>query len=135
MWKERFKRLLIILLVVVISFFAGKIFVNWLNRNRMNIALNLPIEQIGIKISNFGGQVLGKTVTIVPGGNNLKDKLSNNVFKTWPSQSDLQSVIKNTGIETKTEGITQTVKILLIDQIDKVKEKVFKNLYKQILGE
>ncbi|MCX6726032.1 MAG: hypothetical protein NT052_01810 [Candidatus Shapirobacteria bacterium] len=136
MWKERFKRLVIIFLVIVFLFFAGNIFTNWLNKKKTDgVIINLPIEQFGNKISDFGGQVLGRTVTVIPGANNLKEKLSTNVSGIWPSQTDLQTIVKNTGIETKTEGVIQTIKISLIDQIDKIKEQVFKNLYKRILGE
>jgi len=129
MGKERLKRLLILLLVAVFFFFAGKVFANWLNKKKVaGASISLPIQQIGSKISDLGEQVLGQAIQILPGGNNLKEKLipTSTTPTPLPSQTATGTATQTKEVETKTQEIIQII-------VGDIKKQVFKDFCQKVM--
>lgn len=137
MWKDRLKRLAILLLAVVLFFFVGKVFANWLAKNKVaGASINLPTKQIGEKIADLGEQVLGKAVEILPGGGSLKEKLkTENKPTSSVNQTDSQTVTQTERVETKTQEIIQIIKELPATELNNIKKQVFKDFCQKILKE
>ena len=137
MGKERLKRLFILLLVAVFFFFAGKVFANWLDKKKVaGASISLPIQQIGSKISDLGEQVLGKAIQILPGGNNLKEKLIPTSTPTLlPSQTTTGTATQTIEVETKTQEIIQIIKELPAAELDNLKKQVFKDFCQKVMEE
>lgn len=135
MGKERLKRLLILLLVAVFFFFVGKIFANWISKNKVaGASINLPTQQIGNKISDLGEQVLGKAIEIIPGGNNLKEKLiPTNTPTPLTSQTATQSATQTIEVETRTQEIIQIIKELPAAELENIKKQVFKDFCQKVM--
>jgi len=127
------KRLAILLLVVVLFFFVGKVFANWLAKNKVaGASINLPTQQIGEKIADLGEQVLGKAVEILPGGGKLKEKI---LAAPTPKNSEVRTEEKVVKVETKTQEIIEIIKELPAQELENIKKQVFKDFCQKILEE
>jgi len=133
MWKDRLKRLLILLLVAVLFFFVGKVFANWLAKNKVaGVSISLPTQQIGEKISDFGEQVLGKAVEILPVSRELKQKI---VATPTPASAEIKTEEKIVNVETKTQEIIEIIKELPAQELENIKKQIFKDFCQKILEE
>ena len=139
MWKDRLKRIAIILVVAVLVFFAGKVFADWrAKKNASGEPISLPTQQIGERISDFGEKVLGKAVEIVPGGSGLKEKLKTENIPTptaGQSNTETETVVKTEQVETKTQEIIEILKELPAEQLENIKKQIFKDFCQKILEE
>lgn len=141
MGKDRLKRVLILLVVIAFLLVGGKVFADWQDKRRASgQKLSLPIENIGNQINNLGEEVLGKAVSVIPGSNDLKEKILKQPTPTINenySSSGQETVqpSESQEAESKTEIIIQILKELPADQLDKVKKQVFKDFCQQILEE
>lgn len=137
MGKDRLKRILIFILIIGFLLIGGKVYADWLNKNKMaGTSVSLPTQQIGQKISDFGENVLGKAVEVLPGGNNLKKKLITTSTPTpLPSQNYSQPVTQNKEVEIKTQNIIQIIKELPAAEFENIKKQVFKDFCQEILKE
>lgn len=140
MWKDRLKRIVIILVVAVLVFFAGKVFADWRAKKKIaGESISLPTQQIGEKISDFGEKILGKAVEVLPGGDSLKQKIAptqesstgENPVAT-PTNSEEVKVEK---VETKTQEIIEIIKELPAEQLENIKKQVFKDFCQKVLEE
>jgi len=133
MWKDRLKRLLILLLVAVLFFFVGKVFANWLAKNKVaGASISLPTQQIGEKISDFGEQVLGKVIEILPVSGELKQKI---VATPTPASAEIKTEEKIVNVETKTQEIIEIIKELPAQVLENIKKQIFKDFCQKILEE
>lgn len=133
MLKDRLKRLAILLLVAVLFFFVGKVFASWLTKNKVaGASINLPTQQIGEKIADFGEQVLGKAVEILPGGGGLKEKI---LATPTPANAEIKTEEKVVKVETKTQEIIEIIKELPAQELENIKKQVFKDFCQKILEE
>jgi hypothetical protein len=137
MGKERLKRIIVLLLVAVFFFFAGKVFANWFNKKKaVSASLGLSTQQIENKISDLGEQVLGKAIGVIPGGNNLKEKLMPTLTPTpLSSQTVTETTTQTIEVETKTQEIIQIIKELPAAELDNIKKQVFKDFCQKVMGE
>jgi len=137
MWKDRLKRIVIILVVAVLVFFAGKVFADWRTKKKIaGESASLPTQQIGEKISDFGENVLGKAIEILPGGSELKEKMkTENKPTPLVNQTDSQTVTQTERVETKTQEIIEIIKELPAEQLEAIKKQVFKDFCQKILEE
>ena len=127
------KRLLILLLVAVLFFFVGKVFANWLAKNKVaGASIILPTQQIGEKISDFGEQVLGKAVEILPVSRELKQKI---VATPTPVSSEIKTEEKVVKVETKTQEIIEIIKELPAQELENIKKQIFKDFCQKVLEE
>ena len=135
MGKERLKRILILLLVAVFFFFAGKIFTNWLNKNKTTgNSLGLSTQEISNKISDLGEQVLGQAVQIIPVSNDLKEKLINTDTPTpLPSQNASEAATQTVVVENKTKEIIEIIKELPAAELENIKKQVFKDFCQKVM--
>ena len=131
------KRLAILLLVTVLFFFVGKVFANWLAKNKVaGASISLPTQQIGEKITDLGEQVLGKAVEILPGGKGLKEKMKvENKPTSSVNQNDSQTVTQTEKVETKTQEIIEIIKELPAQELENIKKQVFKDFCQKVLEE
>ena len=130
MWKDRLKRLVILLLVAVLVFFAGKVFTDWQGKKKaQGEVLSLPTAEIGEKISDFGEQVLGKVVDILPGNSALKEKI---ITEKESTNTETEKVEK---VEIKTQEIIEIIKELPAEQLENIKKQIFKDFCQKMLEE
>jgi len=133
MLKDSLKRLAILLLVAVLFFFVGKVFANWLTKNKVaGTSISLPIQQIGEKIAVLGEQVLGKAVEILPISGELKEKI---VATPTPVSAEVETEEKIVKVETKTQEIIEIIKELPAQELENIKKQVFKDFCQKILEE
>ena len=140
MWKDRLKRILIILLVAALVAGGIKVFTDWQKKQKARgQVISLPTQQIGEKISDLGEQILGKAAEVLPGGGALKEKLENGSSPTPSSnQNNSQTSTENekvVKVETKTQEIIEIIKELPAEQLEAIKKQVFKDFCQKILEE
>ena len=130
MWKDRLKRLTVLLLVAVLVFFAGKVFADWQGKKKaQGEVLSLPTAEIGEKISDLGEQILGKTVQVLPGNSVLKEKI---ITEKESTNTETEKVEK---VEIKTQEIIEIIKELPAEQLENIKKQIFKDFCQKMLEE
>jgi len=128
MWEERLKRILIIIGVAGLMVFGGQAFAHW-SQKQTGEPIQLPGEAVTSKFEEFGEDVLGKAVEILPGSSQLKEKVVEKETQTT-------STVKSTKIiETQTKEIIEIIKQLPQDQMDQLKKQVFKDFCQEVLKE
>ena len=142
MAQDRLKRILILLVIVAFLLGGGKIFADWNNKRKASgQSIALPLENISAQINNFGEEVLGNAVSVIPGSNDLKEKILDKPGPTIvkeSSSSSMQEGSQSTVVKetvSNTEVIIQMLKDLPAEQLDKIKKQVFKDFCQQILAE
>jgi len=128
MWEERLKRILIIIGVAGLMVFGGQAFAHW-SQKQTGEPIQLPGEAVTSKFEEFGEDVLGKAVEILPGSSQLKEKV---VEKETQTTSTVESTKI---IETQTKEIIEIIKQLPQDQMDQLKKQVFKDFCQEVLKE
>jgi len=128
MWEERLKRILIIIGVAGLMVFGGQAFARW-SKKQTGEPIQLPGEAVTSKFEEFGEDVLGKAVEILPGSSQLKEKV---VEKETQTTSTVESTKI---IETQTKEIIEIIKQLPQDQMDQLKKQVFKDFCQEVLKE
>lgn len=138
MGKDRLKRVLILLVLIAFLLVGGKVFADWNNKRKAaGEEISLPLKDISTQINNFGEEVLGNAISVIPGSNDLKEKILKEPTPTVTGSfsSSSQEVSEAEESESKTETIIQILKELPAEQLDKVKKQIFKDFCQQILEE
>jgi len=137
MWKDRLKRILIILLVAALVAGGVKVFADWqIKKKASGESISLPTQQIGEKISDFGEKVLGKAIEVIPGSSGLKEKLKTESTPTpTTNQNTTETVTQTEKVETKTQEIIQIIKELPAQELENIKKQVFKDFCQKVLEE
>lgn len=130
MGKDRLKRFLIIILVVFLVLAGAKVFADWQGKKKaQGEVLSFPTTQIGEKISDFGEQILGKAVDILPGNSVLKEKI---IIEKESTNTNTETE-KVERVEIKTQEIIEIIKELPAEQLDNIKKQIFKDFCQEIL--
>ncbi len=134
MGKDRLKRMLIVILVAFLVLFGAKVFADWQGKKEtQGEVLSLPTAEIGEKISNVGEQILGKTVEVLPGGVELKEKIESQ-GESLPETAD-EEINPEEKLENKTQEIIEIIKQLPAEQLETIKKQIFKDFCQKILEE
>ena len=128
------KRIGVILLLAALFAVGAKAFADYQNKQKAAGKDVPPLtDQIGKKISDFGQEVLGNAVEVIPGAGGLKEKL---IIEKQVSVENAQGEEKQVErIEIQTQEIINVIKELPADQVDKVKKQIFKDFCQEILEE
>ena len=134
MWQTRLKRIGVILLLAALFAVGAKAFADYQNKQKAAGKDVPPLtDQIGKKISDFGQEVLGNAVEVIPGAGGLKEKL---IIEKQVSVENAQGEEKQVErIEIQTQEIINVIKELPAEQVDKVKKQIFKDFCQEILEE
>jgi len=140
MGKDRLKRILIIIFVAFLVLAGAKVFADWQGKKKaQGEVLSLPTAEVGEKISDFGEQVLGKVVEVLPGNSALKQKIiiekessSEENQTTAQGSTETEKVEK---VEIKTQEIIEIIKELPAEQLENIKKQIFKDFCQKILEE
>ena len=134
MWETRLKRIGVILLLAALFAVGAKAFADYQNKQKAaGKNVTLPTDQIKEKISDFGQQILGNAIEVIPGAGGLKEKL---IIEKQVSVENAQGEEKQVErIEIQTQEIINVIKELPADQVDKVKKQIFKDFCQEILEE
>lgn len=136
MGKDRLKRFLIIILVTFLVLAGAKVFADWQGKKKaQGEVLSLPTVQIGEKISDFGEQILGKAVDILPGNSALKEKIIIEKESTNTNTNTTTETEKVERVEIKTQEIIEIIKELPAEQLENIKKQIFKDFCQEILEE
>jgi len=134
MWQTRLKRIGVILLLAALFAVGAKAFADYQNKQKAAGKDVPPLtDQIGKKISDFGQEVLGNAVEVIPGAGGLKEKLI--IEKQVPVENAQGEEKQVERIEIQTQEIINVIKELPADQVDKVKKQIFKDFCQEILEE
>lgn len=126
MGKDRLKRLLIVLLMAGFLVLGGKVFADWQAKKKaLGENVSLSTGEIGEKISDFGENILGKAVEVLPGGNTLKQKIITEKVEI-PAEQDLAS-------PGKTQEIIEIIKQLPVTEFENIKKQVFKDFCQKVM--
>ncbi|MBM3205307.1 hypothetical protein FJZ41_00445 [Candidatus Shapirobacteria bacterium] len=139
MAKDRLKRILIVLFIVIFLLLGAKVFTDWQNKKKVaGESTGLPELNLGQKIGDLGDQVLGKAVEILPGGEALKEKVMNkqqSAVESQPLSETTDEGEKVEKVEIKTQEIIEIIKELPADQLENIKKQIFKDFCQNILKE
>lgn len=123
MWQERIKRILIIIGAAVLVLLAGKVFADWQEKRQVaGESIKLPTEVITEKVGEVGEDILGKAVEILPGSNQLKERVV---------EKETQTKV----IEVQTKEIMEIIKQLPQDQVEQIKKQIFKDFCEEVMRE
>lgn len=127
--QTRLKRILIVFGIVIFLAFGTKIFADWqAKRKAEGKSISLPTEEIGEKISDFGQDILGKTVESIPGNEGLKERL----IKV-ETQVPIEGEKEVERIEIQSQEIIEIIKELPQEQAEKIKKQIFKEFCQNVL--
>jgi len=130
MGKDRLKRILIIVFVAFLVLAGAKVFADWQRKKKaQGEDLSLPTAEIGEKISDFGEQILGKAVEVLPGNSALKQKI---IIEKESSNTETEKVER---VEIKTQEIIEIIKELPAEQLENIKKQIFKDFCQKVLEE
>jgi len=135
MWKERLKRITIIIVVGGLIFWGVEAFVKWRGTRRVaGESIKFPTETVTEKIEDLGEKVLGKAVEILPGGNKIKEiKEEEKEGKT--AKIEIQPDQAPKILENQTKEIIEILKQLPEKQLKQIKKQIFKDFCQEIMGE
>lgn len=134
MGNERLKRILIVFVVALLVLFGAKVFTDWQGKKKaQGEVLSLPTIEVGEKISNFGEQVLGKAIEVLPGGAELKEKIEFQLESSLETTDE--EINPEEKIEDKTQEIIEIIKQLPAEQLEAIKKQIFKDFCQKILEE
>ena len=129
MGETRLKRILVILAILVFLAFGAKVFADWqAKREAEGEPFSSPTEQIGEKVSEFGQDVLGRTVDIIPGSEGLKER-----FIKVETIKEVEGETKVEKIEIQTQEIIKIIKELPQEQAENIKKQIFREFCESIL--
>jgi len=129
MWQTRLKRVGVILLIAIFLALGVKVFADYqVKQKAAGKDVSFSTDQIGEKISDFGQQVLGNAVEVIPGADGLKEKI---IIKEQISSQNGQTE----KIEIQTQEIINIIKELPADQVENIKKQIFKDFCQQVLEE
>lgn len=134
MWQTRLKRIGVILLLAALVAVGARVFADYQSKQKAaGKNVTLPTDQIGKKISDFGQEVLGNAVEVIPGAGGLKEKI---IIKEQVSVENSQGQDQQVErIEIQTQEIINVIKELPADQVDKIKKQIFKDFCQEVLEE
>jgi hypothetical protein len=134
MGKDRLKRLLIVLLIAGFLLIGGKVFADWQAKKKSTgINSSLSVDKIGEKISDFGENVLGKTIEVLPLNQELKEKVISTEKVSPDNQTE--NITQTEKVEIKTQEIIEIIKELPATELEKIKKQIFKDFCQSVLEE
>ena len=135
MWKERFKRIVVIIMVGGLVFWGIETFVKWRETKRVaGASVSLPTEEITQKIEDFGEKVLGRVVEILPGGDKVKE-IKEEEKENKTDKIEIQAGQATKILENQTKEIIEVLKQLPEEQLKQIKKQIFKDFCQEIMGE
>jgi len=136
MGKDRLKRFLIIIFVAFLVLAGAKVFADWQGKKKaQGEVLSFPTAEIGEKISDFGEQVLGRAVDVLPGNSALKQKIITEKESTNINTNTTTETEKVERVEIKTQEIIEIIKELPAEQLENIKKQIFKDFCQKMLEE
>jgi len=127
--QTRLKRILIIFGIVIFLAFGTKVFADWqAKRKAEGKSISFPTEEIGEKINNFGQDVLGKTIEVIPGSQGLKER-----FIKVETKIPVEGEKEVETIEIQSKEIIEIIKELPQEQAEKIKKQIFKDFCQNVL--
>jgi hypothetical protein len=136
MSKDRFKRILIVVFVVFLVLVGAKVFADWQGEKRtQGEVLSLPTKEISEKINDFGEQILGKAIEVLPGGTEIKEKIESQPEPFSQVEEMIQETKPEEKVENKTQEIIEIIKQLPAEQLEIIKKQIFEDFCREILKE
>jgi hypothetical protein len=137
MGKDRLKRLLILLLIIGLLAGGFKVLADWqAKRKVLGQESVLSVDKIGEKISDFSQNVLGKTIEVLPGSKELKEKIISTTSNSSDNQTiNNQNTTQTEKVEIKTQEIVEIIKDLPATELERIKKQIFKDFCQSILQE
>jgi len=136
MWKERLKRIAIIIIVGGLVFWGIEAFARWQETKKVaGASIGLPTEGIAQKIEDFGEKVLGKAVEVLPGREKIKESVVENENQTTKTKIEIQPKEATKILENQTKEIIEILKQLPEEQLKQIKKQIFKDFCQEIMGE
>jgi len=134
MWKERFKRIVVIIIVGGLVFWGVEAFVKWRETKRVaGASISLPTEEITQKIEDFREKVLGRAVEILPGGDKVKE-IKEEEKENKTDKIEIQAGQATKILENQTKEIIEVLKQLPEEQLKQIKKQIFKDFCQEIMG-
>lgn len=123
--RESLLRILIFLGIVGLLVFVVQSLARWQNQSKIaGESISLPIIPVKEKLEEFGEDVLGKAVSILPGAPDLGVNQ-----ETEPIEEPMENVQKYT------EALIEALKKLPEDQLEATKKQIRKEFCEGVLGE
>jgi len=134
MWKERLKRIVIIVIIGGLTFWGVEAFAKWREEKKITgDSVGFPTDEITQKIEDFGEKVLGRAVEVLPGGE--KNKEREKVIKNETTKIEIQPGEATKVLENQTKEIIEILKQLPEEQLKQIKKQIFKDFCQEIMEE
>jgi len=134
MWRERLKRITIIIVVGGLTFWGIEAFAKWRKTKKVaGASVMVPTEEITQKVEDFGEKVLGKAIEILPGGEKIKEK--EKVIEGETTKIEIQPDQAPKILENQTKEIIEILKQLPEEQLKQIKKQIFKDFCQEVMGE
>jgi CMP-2-keto-3-deoxyoctulosonic acid synthetase len=134
MWRERLKRIAIIVAIGGLTFWGIEAFAKWRETKKVvGASVTVPAEEITQKVEDFGEKVLGKAIEILPGGEKIKEK--EKVIEEETTKIEIQPDKAPKILENQTKEIIEILKQLPEEQLKQIKKQIFKDFCQEVMGE
>ena len=135
MWKERLKRIVVVIIVGGLTFWGASGFVRWRETKKVaGESIEIPTETVTEKIEELGEKVLGKAVEILPGGEKIKEGKKVVENQTQTTKIEIQPNQATKILENQTKEIIEVLKQLPEEQLKQIKKQIFKDFCQEIMG-
>jgi CMP-2-keto-3-deoxyoctulosonic acid synthetase len=135
MWKERLKRIAIIVIVGGLVFWGIESFAKRQETKRIaGASIGLSTQGVTQKIEDFGEKVLGKAVEILPGGDKIK-KIKEEEKENQTNRIEIQPGEAPKILENQMKEIIEILKQLPEEQLKQIKKQIFKDFCQEVMGE
>ena len=133
MWRERLKRIAIIVAIGGLTFWGIEAFAKWRETKKVaGASVMVPTEEITQKVEDFGKKVLGKAIEILPGGGKIKE---GEVVEGETTKIEIQPDQAPKILESQTKEIIEILKQLPEEQLKQIKKQIFKDFCQEVMGE
>jgi len=134
MWRERLKRIAIIIILGGLAFWVIEAFDRWQETKKVaGASINLPTEKITQKIEDFGEKILGKAVEVLPGSEKIRE--SEKVVEDQITKVEIQPEKTTKILENQKKEIIEILKQLPEEQLKQIKRQIFKDFCQEVMGE
>ena len=134
MMRERLLRIFIIGAAALLIISVAKTVADWRGQTRESREpRELPSVSLKDKLEDLGGEILGKTVKVLPGGQNIS-QISQEVEteQTGEETEPIEEPVKD--VQRQTEILIELIKKLPEDQMEAIKEQIYKEVCEGVLS-
>ena len=134
MMRERLLRIFIIGAAALLIISVAKTVADWRGQTgKSREPRELPSVSLKDKLEDLGGEILGKTVKVLPGAQNISQISQEvEVEQAGEETEPIEEPVKD--VQRQTEILIELIKKLPEDQMEAIKEQIYKEVCEGVLS-